>query len=136
MYGRAPGERPPLTGGYMKNNKYEKQTSWMKNAPGWSTKKAMMDGLAYGGSGDGIGIVLRVFLNFFALMFFMLFYGMFQPEATTMAQVDAQAWDATKIALMINGGILGLRILYKIFRIVSDAVNGIIQNHNWEKKNK
>ena len=31
----------------MKYDDYEKETSWMKDTPGWSTKKAMMDGIVY-----------------------------------------------------------------------------------------
>ena len=31
----------------MKYDDYEKKTDWMNDAPGWSTKKAMMDGIVY-----------------------------------------------------------------------------------------
>lgn len=118
MYGRAFGKRPPLIGGYMKNNKYEKQTSWMKNAPGWSTKKAMLDTMAYGGDGVSIDFAIKVALNIGAFIIIILISCALFPDVQTVEESDRILLQTILCGVAINGLIFFLKKIRYLFLIL------------------
>ena len=115
----------------MKYDDYEKKTDWMNDAPGWSTKKAMMDGIVYsnnncssykshrtsGGSSSGGGggypggharVMEQIYINVACYIAAVIIIALFIPGRTSLLLFG-------KISLALIGINMTPVILYVTF---------------------
>lgn len=100
----------------MKN--YEKETSWMKNVPGWNVKKAMLDTMAYGGDGVSIDFAIKVALNVGAFIIILLISCVIFPDVQTIEESDRILLQTILCGAFINGCIFFLKKIRYLFLIL------------------
>lgn len=102
----------------MKN--YEKETSWMKNVPGWNVKKATLDTMAYGGDGVSIDFAIKVALNIGALIIIFLISCALFPDVQTIEESDRILLKTLLCGVAINGLLFFLKKIRYLFLVLKE----------------
>ena len=97
---------------------YERQTSWMKNIPGWNTKKAMLDTMAYGGDGVSIDFAIKVALNVGAFIIILVISCALFPDVQTIEESDRILLQTILCGAFINGCTFFLKKIRYLFLIL------------------